>query len=610
VSTDPRPARFARPSPAALLGFALVAAARLLTLPATLWEWDELLFVKGIESYDPLHHQPHPPGYPLLIGLGKLLNLFLGNPFVSLVTLNVACSLIGYAALVSAFRRLAAGSFPEAAADRAAVIGALLFHLSPSMLVYGPLALSDSPALMFLSLALAAAARLPDGGVPAAAALGVFASGAIGCRPQLALAVLPMTAVALVFARGLRPRLAALGAFTLMSLVWFVPLVVAVGGPGGFLPFLGKQAGLVVEFDAQHPRSGGSALWVATRFLSHPWGPRWTALPVLGLAAAGFVALVLGRRVRALPLAVLSGIDLALGLVMMNPFDAVRYALPSLLAVAFAAGAGCEALARRALAPAAPAAAWVATALLVAGFSVYTAPLLTARATTPSPPAQAMEWAKREARYDAVFLVEDNLAAHASYLLPFQRVPVAQGLQRYALERTAPVYLLGNGESGWPGAVTFSWPDSDAYGKLSRGGLYRVVSISPLPLERRFDALRGVHAWEPTVREAGYRWMEGEAAIRIVPRAPRLRVRLRLHPSAPWPSNTVVVAVAGSPAATLEIPRGEERSVEVPLPSAGTADTVDVTFRASRSFVPVETGAGTDRRRLAVQLVGIEQLGP
>ncbi|HVS01088.1 MAG TPA: hypothetical protein VMW27_31010 [Thermoanaerobaculia bacterium] len=595
MSIDPRPARFARPSPAALIGFALVAAARLLTLPESLWEWDEILFVKGIESYDPLHHQPHPPGYPLLIGLGKLLNFFLNDPFVSLVTLNVVCSLIGYAALVSAFRRLAAG-------DRAAVIGALLFHLSPSMLVYGPLALSDSPALMFLSLALAAAARLPEGGVPAATALGVFASGAIGCRPQLALAVLPMTAVALVFARGLRPRLAALAAFTLTSLLWFVPLLVAVGGPDNFLPFLSKQAGLVAEFDTQHPRTGGSALWVATRFLSHPWGPRWTALPVLALAAAGFVALVRRRQVRALPLAVLAGIDLTLGLLVMNPFDAVRYALPSLLAVAFAAGVGCEALARRA-----PAAAWLAAALLVLGFCVYTAPLLTARSTTPSPPVQAMEWAKREARYDAVFLVEDNLAAHASYLLPFQRVPVAQGLQRYALERTAPVYLLGNGESGWPDARTFAWPDSDAYGKLSRGGLYRVVSISPLPLERRFDALRGVHAWEPTAREAGYRWMEDNAAIRLVPRRPRLRVRLRLHPSAPWPSNTVVIAVAGSPAATLEIPRGEERSVEVSLPRA---DTVDVTFRSVRSFVPAETAAGTDRRRLAVQLVEIEQVGP
>lgn len=603
MSIDPRPARFARPSPAALLGFALVAAARLLTLPESLWEWDEILFVKGIESYDPLHHQPHPPGYPLLIGLGKLLNLFLHDPFVSLVTLNVVCSLIGYAALVSAFGRLAAS-------DRAAVIGALLFHLSPSMLVYGPLALSDSPALMFLSLALAAAARLPDGGAASAIALGVFASGAIGCRPQLALAVLPMTAVALVFARGLRPRLAALGAFTLMSLVWFVPLVVAVGGPGSLLPFLGKQAGLVAQYDTELPRTGGSALWVATRFLSHPWGPRWTALPVLGLAAAGFVALVLARRVRALPLAVLAGIDLALGLLVMNPFDAVRYALPSLLAVAFAAGVGCETLAQRALAQAAPAAAWLAAALLVAGFCFYTAPLLTARAATPSPPVQAMEWAKREARYDAVFLVEDNLAAHASYLLPFQRVPVAQGLQRYALERTAPVYLLGNGESGWPGARTFAWPDSDAYGKLSRGGLYRVVSISPLPLERRFDALRGVHAWEPTAREAGYRWLEGDAAIRLVPRTPRLRVRLRLHSSAPWPSNTVVIAVAGSPAATLEIPRGEEREAVVPLSLAGAADTVDITFRSALSFVPAEAGAGTDRRRLAVQLLEIEQLVP
>src|SRR5262245_15046162 len=128
-----------------LMGLATVAAARLLTLPASLWEWDEVLFVRGVERFEPLQHHPHPPGYPLLIGLGKLFALVAGDPFRGLVALSVVASLVGYLALFDAYRRLAtppgAGPAERAAAERGAVLGAALFHLSPAMLVYGPLAL-------------------------------------------------------------------------------------------------------------------------------------------------------------------------------------------------------------------------------------------------------------------------------------------------------------------------------------------------------------------------------------------------------------------------------------------------------------------------------------
>src|SRR6476620_12588408 len=102
-----RAARPRRPSLPLLAGRGALAAARLLTLPKSLWEGDEVLFVKGVLLFDPLHHQPHPPGFPLLIGLGKLWNLFFHDPFASLVALSVLSSLVGYLALVDAFRRMA-----------------------------------------------------------------------------------------------------------------------------------------------------------------------------------------------------------------------------------------------------------------------------------------------------------------------------------------------------------------------------------------------------------------------------------------------------------------------------------------------------------------------
>ena len=175
---------------------------RALTLPRSLWEMDEVLFARAIERFDPLSHRPHPPGYPLLVGLGKAFNLVFHDPFVSLVALSFVSSLVGFVALVAAFRRIAGEG-----SERVAVAGALLFHLSPVMLVQGPLPMSDPPALMFVSLALwagggAVAGRLgPGRDRPRRAA-----SAAIGCRPQLALAVLPMLAVALWQAPSWRRR--------------------------------------------------------------------------------------------------------------------------------------------------------------------------------------------------------------------------------------------------------------------------------------------------------------------------------------------------------------------------------------------------------------------
>lgn len=592
---------------AALLGFAAVAAARLLTLPESVWELDETLFIQGVSDFDPLHHHPHPPGYPLLIGLGKLFALVLRDPFWSLVALSVVASLAGYAALVSAFRRLA-GVPGAPGIETVAVGGAALFHLSPTLLIYGPLPLSDAPALMFLALFLAAAARLPGAVAPwAAVAAGVFAAGAIGCRPQLSLSVLPALAAALWLAGSWRRRGAMLASFTLMCLLWFVPLVMEVGGPEGLVRFLGRQAGAVATWDTAIPRAGKSPAAIAARFIAHPWGPKHTALPVLCLAAAGAGALALRTRPRRLrlllPLAVLTAMELGLGVGIMNPRDAVRYALPSLIGVAFLAAVGAGALARRARMPPA---AWAAFALLAAGFAVYAWPVLGPRSTSASPPAQAAEAARRELPPDAVLLVEKDYAAHAAYLLPrFTRFSYEEGMRHFAGRPEVPVWIFG--ETVLPGARTFLWPPSDTYGKLTRD-LYRMTSLSPVPGERRYDALRGVYAYEPLPGGAGYRWLGGDAAIRVYPRRIQARavaLTFGLPEVIPEASVALTISVAVSPAATYEIQRGAKRRIILPLPGA---ETVEISVRSTQTFVPVDAGVGGDPRRLAVQLHSVELL--
>jgi hypothetical protein len=290
-------------------------------------------------------------------------------------------------------------------------------------------------------------------------------------------------------------------------------------------------------------------------------------------------------------------VELAFALSTMNPRDAVRYALPGMLGIAFAAGVGAEVVARRLRIP-----ALLLAGLFAAGSVHYTWPLLSARTRTDSPPVQAIRWVQANLPPQTVLLLDKELAAHVDYLLPkSERVLIDEGLQAYADQPGRPVWLIADGASGWIGARVFLWPESDAYGKLTRD-LYRVTSVSPIPPGRRYRVERGVYGYEPTVREAAWRWLEPEAVIRLCPAgARRLVLDLEVPDVAPLPSNRVTVTVSGGGAAEVEIPQGERRTVSLPLPEAAE---VEVVFRSGASFVPA--GPGGDTRRLAVQLVGLE----
>src|SRR5947209_4190994 len=226
----------------------------------------------------------------------------------------------------------------------------------------------------------------------------------------------------------------------------------------------------------------------------------------------------------------------------------------------------------------------------------------------PRPPL----WARRHLPQGAGILVQDDLAPHAHFLLGgFDLAPVNVGLQRYAHHPYAPLWLFAEGESAWPGAATFRWPDTDAYGKLTRNH-YRVVSLSPIPADYRYQVVRGVHAWEPGIQDPRWRWLEADAALRVFPQGLRaVDVTLALPEVAPMPANRVTVTVDGAPAASVELARGASRRLELPIAPGrpGRPDRpVEIAFHSDRSFVPRESGLGADSRHLAVQLLALQRI--
>ena len=584
----------------AAAGLALLLAVRLLTLPRSLWELDEMLFAGALLRFDPLQHWPHPPGYPLLVGLGKAMQLVTGDAFQSLAALSLLGSLVGYLALCFAFRRLLDG---RPRANVVAVAAALLFHLSPAMLVHAPLALSDSPALMFLSLALAAAVRLHQApGAAAAWGLGASASAAIGCRPQLALAIVPMLAAALWRCERRRAG-QALAAFTLVSLAWLTPLVVATGGPRGFLAYQLGQASYVAGHDAGLSRGAAGATQLLARFVAHPWGPKWISGPLLLCAAWGAIDLWRRRRKEALPLAALAGAQLVFCLAIMDPADAARYALPWMLAVAFAFASGAAALTERWPSAAARWAPALAVAAAVSAGAAHAWPVLAARFAGPSPPALAAAWAAANVPPGATILATPEVNAHARYLLrAYDVAPVDGGYDRAAGQAERPLFVFAEGASPHPRAVHFSWPDSEAYRRLTRNH-YRVVSLTPI--EPGFvQAVRGVWGWEPGPLDARWRWLARRATLRIFPRgATAVALTLALPERAEIESNRVTLLAGGAELGSVELRRGGEGRFEIPVTRRGP---LLLLLRSDRWYVPADS---PDRRELAVQLRAVERLG-
>jgi hypothetical protein len=395
----------------------LVALAHLPFLATSLEDIDSVNFALGVRDFDVADHRPHPPGYPVYIGLGKVmagvvdrlpgarLSSEIEARALSLVSLIAALAAVfPLFRVFSALVPVRAGPAPWAEIDRTALGATVLTMASPLLWTLTVRPMSDLPGL---ALALVAQACLltawwwqtpqPDGDrrmTPETLAssgrmivLGALVAGvAVGLRTQTLWLTAPLLALVLVDRIGRGVAGAIMGAtmtFTIGGLLWGVPLLAASGGLQAYLAALGTQAG--EDF------AGGEMLYVnpAPRLVAlalvhtfvDPWEWRPIAGVVLALAAIGGVSLLLRDR-RSLAVAIaLSAPYLAFHLLFQDT-TFTRYALPLVPVVSWLAVTGVAVVSPRLLVP-------VVGALSVAGIVAGTATLI-GYAGTAAPAVQAV----------------------------------------------------------------------------------------------------------------------------------------------------------------------------------------------------------------------------
>ena len=345
------------------LGFlaALFLIAHVFFLSPTLEDIDSINFALGVRDFDVAQHQPHPPGYPVFIALGKSATAalrVLGVPGAEPRALGLLSALAGATLVILLyllFRAFGADRHVAWWAMGTAACSPLLWFtaLRPLSDMTGLALVVAAQTLLLWSVRAADGRPAQQSGPVAAAAPGgdrqrvwLLAGAALtgfaaGLRIQTVMLTAPLLlGVLLLPGTGVSPRnrLLAVGAAAAGAIAWLVPLLVASGGPGAYLAALGTQAGedfagVVMLWTHRQPRVAANAVLYSFVW---PWGSIAMGAIVLALAAVGFGRAVVQQRRTALLLLVAFA-PYAVFHLLFHETITVRYALPLVVPVAFLA---------------------------------------------------------------------------------------------------------------------------------------------------------------------------------------------------------------------------------------------------------------------------------
>jgi hypothetical protein len=336
-------------------------AAHLLSLAPSLEDIDSINFALGLRDFDPARHQPHPPGSPVYIAMGRALLAIvssvgstLGQTAAEALTLSLWSALAGAVALMAA-----AGVFRESAPGdpRGATWAVALLAACPLFWLSGLRPMSDLPGLA--AALLAQALILQGRRNRRRLVLGAFVAGlAAGIRVQTVWLTMPVLALALVHQRRTADRqgprrarmawiVSPIAALAVGGLVWAVPLVSDSGGAVAYLRALSSQAGedfAWVNMLWLEPTPRRLAFCLYETFVL-PWGSVPLAALVAASAAAGTIVAAVRDRAGLAVLALAFGPYAAFHLLLQETIT-VRYALPTLPLVVWLAARGFGALGR------------------------------------------------------------------------------------------------------------------------------------------------------------------------------------------------------------------------------------------------------------------------
>ena len=381
----------------------VVALTRWPALSKTMWDWDEALFGLALRDYDVSNYHPHPPGFPLFVGLGKLIPL---DGFHALQLIAFFAALLVFPAAFLLARELRANAF-------VALATGVLLAFMPNVWFYGGTALSDVPSMVLSLVAadlLLRGCRSPRALIGGSVVLGI----AVGFRPQNLLIALVPFAIALLCRR--RTAIAGAGIVAVIVLTSYGVAARESGGWQLYRETLAHHERYIRETDSFLSPIRPSLFRVADDFFLRPYRAPAINIAIALLALVAFAR----RRAHVLGAIAIFGPFCLFAWLYLDFHSVSRFSIAYMPLFAILAADGIDALQR---------ARSFMLAALVALMLIWTWPALKIVHDSSSPPVAAIEWIRSNIDpRTSVIYVDERLGAHAALLLPdYRRRDLGEG---------------------------------------------------------------------------------------------------------------------------------------------------------------------------------------
>lgn len=213
---------------------------RIIFLSSWLEDWDSVQFALGLHDFSIVKHQPHPPGYPLYMLLGRVFNLFLQNDTLALTSLS---AILGAATAIPFFLLAR-----EIMGKRIALFSTALFLVVPVHWTLSEVALSNVPGMFFAVLSVLFIYK--GKALRKYLLLGSFLAGlALGIRFAEYSILLALLALVLVYRKKWSDFVKAGIYFSFGFLLWLVPLIADTGW-GEFIASYKTQVSYIAAHDS------------------------------------------------------------------------------------------------------------------------------------------------------------------------------------------------------------------------------------------------------------------------------------------------------------------------------------------------------------------------
>jgi hypothetical protein len=381
-------------------------------------DFDSFSFVLALTHYDIQLQQPHPPGFPVYIALGRLVQTVISDPQSALTMISAICGAVAMAALAWIGAQLFS--------LRAGILAALWMMVLPGFWLTSEIALSDVPGVAFVLLT----------------------GLSLGLRPQNGL---PLAIFALYILWRLRdPKRAALFAVVAFAaaLLWLVPVVAISGGLDKYLDLVRAHSSHVLGVDSLIGNSIGGRIEMFLQGIAALFGGNALAIMIAAIIFAIGFARVYWRSEAAL-LCLVWFVIVTLQVFLLESLERPRLYLPIFAPLVLLAASGWSSIRSR----------WLRTipVALVLIMMISALPLVAKLTQELPPPQQATSYISAHFPADQTLIVSQgsfraaqvNLATYPQlYLGQFDAL---QWSQNIAARQPRYLVLLDR-DDVWPEA--------------------------------------------------------------------------------------------------------------------------------------------------------------